>query len=56
MCLAFLTLALVTLVLGNHSEQRHKAVHLGVAVTFVALAAIVVLVSVVRSLWLYPLS
>jgi hypothetical protein len=56
LCLACLALSLVLLVSGNHSDPQRKASHFGVAATFVALAAIVMIVSAVRSLWLYPLS
>ncbi len=54
--LAFLTLGLLTLVLGNYSERQRRDIHFGVVVTFVALAAIVMIVLAIRSLWLYPLS
>jgi hypothetical protein len=55
-CLVFLALGLVTLVLGNYSDRQRRAIHFGVGVTFVALAAIVMIVLAVRSLWLYPLN
>jgi hypothetical protein len=54
--LVFLTLGLVTLILGNYSGQRRSATHFGVGVMFVALAVIVMIVLAIRSLWLYPLS
>jgi hypothetical protein len=53
--LVFLALALMALVWGNYSDRRLRAIHFGVGVTFVALAAIVVIVSAIGSLWLYPL-
>jgi uncharacterized membrane protein len=55
-CLVFLALGLVTLVWGNYSDPRRRAISLGVGVTFVAFAAIVMIGSAIRSLWLYPLS
>jgi Na+/melibiose symporter-like transporter len=55
-CLAFLVLGLVTLAWDNHSDRQHRAVQFGVAVMFVAFAAIVMIGSAIRSLWLYPLS
>jgi sugar phosphate permease len=54
--LVLLTLGLLTLVFGNYSDRQRRAIHFGVGVTFVALAAIVMMVSAIRSLWLYPLS
>jgi hypothetical protein len=53
-CLVCLALALVTLVWGN-SRQRQRAAHFGAGIVFVALAAIVMIVSVIHSLWFYPL-
>jgi hypothetical protein len=53
--LVFLALALMTLIWGNYSDRRQKAFHFGVGVTFVALAGIVMIVSAIGSLWLYPL-
>jgi hypothetical protein len=54
--LSLLVLLGLALVSGNYSDPQRKASHLGVGVTFVALAAIVMIVSAIRSLWLYPLS
>ena len=48
--LVFLVLGLVALAWGNRSDRRFA-----LAVIFVALAAMVMTGSVVRSLWLYPL-
>jgi hypothetical protein len=56
LCLVFLALALMTLLRGNYSDREQRVVHFGVGVGFVALAAIVMLASAIRSLWLYPLS
>jgi hypothetical protein len=55
-CLLFLALGLVALVWGNHSDPGRRAIHFAVGVTFVALAAIAMIGSAIRSLWLYPLS
>jgi hypothetical protein len=55
-CLVFLALGLVTLVWGNYSDRPRKLSTFGLGVTFVALAAIVMIVSAISSLWLYPLS
>jgi hypothetical protein len=55
-CLLFLALELMTLVWGNYSDRRRRVIHFGWGATFVALAAIVMLASAIRSLWLYPLS
>jgi sugar phosphate permease len=54
-CLVLLTLGLATLVWGNYSDRQRKALHFGTGVAFVALAAIVMIAGVIRSLWLYPL-
>ena len=40
---------------GNQTDLRRHTIQFGVAVTFVFLAAVVLMGSVVRSLWLYPL-
>ena len=53
-CLMLLTLGLATLVWGNFSDRQRKAIHFGTGVAFVALAAIVMMVLAIRSLWLYP--
>jgi hypothetical protein len=55
-CLIFLALGLLTLVLGNTADPQRKASHFWVGATFVALAASAMIVSAIRSLWLYPLS
>jgi hypothetical protein len=55
-CLVFLLLGLVTLAWRNHSDRHRQAIQFGVAVTFVALAAIVMIGAAIRSLWLYPLN
>jgi sugar phosphate permease len=55
-CLVFLATGLAVLVWGNYSDRRSRATHFGLGVTFVALAAIVMLMSAIRSLWFYPLS
>ena len=55
-CLAFLMLGLLTLIRGHYSDRQDRAMHFGVGITFVALAATVMLASAIRSLWLYPLS
>jgi hypothetical protein len=55
-CLAFLATGLAVLVRGHSYDHQSKATHLGLGLTFVALAALVVLASAIRSLWLSPLS
>ena len=55
-CLVFLATGLAVLVWGNYSARRSRATHFGLGVTFVALAAIVMIMSAIRSLWFYPLS
>jgi hypothetical protein len=58
-CLVVLALGLVTLVWGNYwatIQIGSAEPPLVVGVTFVALAAIVIIVSAIRSLWLYPLN
>jgi hypothetical protein len=52
--LVLLVVGLVVLVRGNSSNRR--AAHLGLAVTFVVLAAMVMIVAAIVSLWLYPLT
>jgi hypothetical protein len=52
-CLVFLTSAAVVLIYGNHSR---RAVHFAAGITFVILAAAVMFVSTILSLWLHPLS
>jgi hypothetical protein len=54
--LAALILALLMLVRGNGAEPRRKAFHLGAGVAFAILAALVMVVSALGSLWLHPLS
>ena len=56
LCLMLLALSLVMLIWGNYSESRRKSKHFGVAVTFILLATVVMIVSAIRSLWLYPLN
>jgi hypothetical protein len=55
-CLALLTLGLVTLVWGNYSDRQYRAIHFGAGATFVVLTLIVVIASAIRSLWSYPLN
>jgi hypothetical protein len=54
--LVVLVLGFVTLVWGNYSDRQRRVTHFWVGVTFVALAVFVMIVSAIRSLWLYPLS
>ena len=51
----FTALSLLLFALGNHAPQRRHAMQLGVAVTFLSVATIISIGSVVGSLWLYPL-
>jgi hypothetical protein len=55
-CLVFLAIGLAVLVRGNSADRASKAAHFGAGITFAALAAIVLVVSAIRSLWFYPLS
>jgi hypothetical protein len=52
--LALLAVALIVLIRGNSSNER--AASFGLAVTVVVLAAVVMFVAAIGSLWLYPLS
>jgi hypothetical protein len=55
-CLIFFAMGLAVLVWGNYSDSRRRAGHFGLGVGFVALAAIVMVLSAIRSLWFHPLS
>jgi hypothetical protein len=55
-CLLFLAIGLAVLIRGNNPGRTSKTAHFGVGITFVALAAMVMIVSAIRSLWFYPLS